>query len=217
MWGAISSEGWKRRLLSQDHGILKASMDYVKDCTKLCNALDGRQFNVCLFSEEQPNTDRTHRITADSDKEKAAFRVAPLLSDLCKYSKDLGVTLLLEPLNRYSTPYCSSSRDAMRIARLVDQDSLMLMLDTFHMNIEEDSFDSAVQEAAPFLRHMHVADNNRKMPGRAHIDFGAVSAALTKVGYNGFLTFEPNIPGPDYDNDLKFGLEFIQGVFSTTK
>jgi sugar phosphate isomerase/epimerase len=213
MWGGISSEGWKRRLLSQDSGILKASTDYVRNCARLCNALDGRQLNVCLFAEEHSSTDRTHRITPDTEKEKIASRVVPVLAELCKYSNDLGVTLLLEPLNRYSTPHCATAKDALRIAKLVDMDALKIMLDTFHMNIEEDSFNSALQQVRHYLRHMHFADNNRKMPGFAHIDFEAVSKALTQIGYNEFVTFEPNIPQTNYESDLRSGLEFTRKLF----
>ena len=213
MWGGISSEGWKRRLLSQDSAILKAATDYVRACVRLCNAIDGRQFNVCLFAEEHSSTDRTHRITTDSEKEKITSRVVPVLAELCKYSEDLGVTLLLEPLNRYSTPYCATAKDAERLAKLVDMNGLRIMLDTFHMNIEEDSFDTALQHVHAYLRHMHFADNNRKMPGLAHIDFEAVSKALTRIGYDEFVTFEPNIPQANYESDLKSGLDFTRKLF----
>jgi sugar phosphate isomerase/epimerase len=214
MWGGISGEGWKRRLLSQDPGILKAATEYVRACVRLCNLIDGKQFNVCLFAEEHSSTDRTHRITPDTEKEKIAPRIVPVLAELCRYSEDLGVTLLLEPLNRYSTPYCATAKDAVHFAKLVNMNGLRIMLDTFHMNIEEDSFESALDRVHPYLRHMHFADNNRKMPGFAHIDFEAVSKALTRIGYNEFVTFEPNIPQNNYESDLKSGLDFTRKLFS---
>ena len=210
MWGGISSESCKRRLLSQDPGILKASMEYVRDCAKLCNALGGWEFNVCLFAEENSTTDRTHRITPETEKDKMRSRIVPILSELCKYSENLGVTLVLEPLNRYSTPYCASSKDAAQIAGLVDRSSLGIMLDTFHMNIEEDSFEDAFKTAKTYLRHMHFADNNRKMPGFAHIDFAAVTRAMRDIGYDGTVSFEPNISQPRYEREIKSGLEFIR-------
>ena len=214
MWGGISSDGWKRRLLAQDSGLLKAAQQYVRDCVVLCNALGGRQLNVCLFAEEHSNIDRTHRVTSDLEKEKFVSRATPILSELCKYSKDFGVTLLLEPLNRYSTPYCATSRDAARIVKSVDNDSLKILLDTFHMNIEEDSFDGALMEAQPNLRHMHFADNNRKMPGFAHIDFEILAECVKRSGYNEFVSFEPNIPSAEYENDVKSGLEFTRNLFT---
>lgn len=211
MWGGISSEGCRRRLLSQDSAILRAAMEYVRDCAKLCNALGGWEFNVCLFAEENSSTDRTHRITPESEKEKMRSRIVPTLSELCKYSENLGVTLVLEPLNRYSTPYCASSKDAARIAEKVDRNSLGILLDTFHMNIEEDSFENALHDAKTYLRHMHFADNNRRMPGLAHIDFAEVTRAIKSIGYDGTVSFEPNISQSSYERELKSGLEFIRG------
>lgn len=210
MWGGISSEGCKRRLLSQDPEILRASMEYVRDCAKLCSALGGWEFNVCLFADENSTTDRTHRITPETEKEKMRSRIVPILSDLCEYSENLGVALMLEPLNRYSTPYCASSRDAARIAELVDRSSLGILLDTFHMNIEEDSFEYALKNARTYLRHMHFADNNRKMPGFAHIDFAAVTRAMRDIGYDRTVSFEPNISQTSYEREVKSGLEFIR-------
>jgi len=210
MWGGISSEGWKRRLLSQDPGILKSANEYIRNCAKLCNALGGSEFNVCLFAEENSSTDRIHRTTPDSEKEKMTSKVAPILSELCNYSENLGVTLLLEPLNRYSTPYCASSKDAARIAELVDMSSFGILLDTFHMNIEEDSFEEAFQNARKYLHHMHFADNNRKMPGFAHIDFVALTKAMRRIGYDRIVSFEPNISQAAYEQEVKSGLEFIR-------
>ncbi|HEV8387992.1 MAG TPA: sugar phosphate isomerase/epimerase family protein [Nitrososphaera sp.] len=210
MWGGISSEGWKRRLLSQDPGILRSAMEYVRDCVRLCSALGGSEFNVCLFAEENSSTDRTHRTTPDSEKEKMTSKIAPLLSELCNYSENLGVTLLLEPLNRYSTPYCASSKDAARIAELVDMSSFRILLDTFHMNIEEDSFEEAFQNAKKYLHHMHFADNNRRMPGFAHIDFVALTKAMRRIGYDRIVSFEPNISQGGYEQEVKSGLEFIR-------
>jgi D-psicose/D-tagatose/L-ribulose 3-epimerase len=210
MWGGISSEGWKRRLLSQDPGILRAAKEYVRDCSRLCNALGGREFNICLFAEENSTTDRIHRTTLEPEKGKMTSKIAPILSELCKYSENLGVTLLLEPLNRYSTPFCATAKDAARIAELVDMSSFKVLLDTFHMNIEEDSFEEAFQYAKSYLQHMHFADNNRRMPGFAHIDFVALTRAMRNIGYNGIVSFEPNISQIGYEQEVKSGLEFIR-------
>jgi sugar phosphate isomerase/epimerase len=137
-------------------------------------------------------------------------KIAPILSELCNYSENLGVTLLLEPLNRYSTPYCASSKDAVRIAKLVDMSSFRILLDTFHMNIEEDSFEEAFQDARKYLHHMHFADNNRRMPGFAHIDFVTLTSAMRRIGYDRIVSFEPNVSQAGYEQEVKSGLEFIR-------
>jgi sugar phosphate isomerase/epimerase len=212
MWGAASKDGWRRKLLSSDQSLLQASKKYVQDCVKMCNSLGGEEINICLFADDLPGFDRTHSVLAQNEKELFARRAAPILEELCKFAKDHGVKLVLEPLNRYSTPYCSTAKDAVAIVEQVSSDSLGILLDTFHMNIEEDSFESAIGTAGTLLRHTHFADNNRKMPGSAHIDFTGIVGCMQEVGYNGYASFEPNIADRNYEAATKSGLEFVKRI-----
>jgi D-psicose/D-tagatose/L-ribulose 3-epimerase len=210
MWGSISTDGWKRRLLSSDPKLVQASEQYVIDCLKLCNTLGGHEMNVCLFADERNGVDRTHRIVSPNEKELFAAKAVPIMRLLCTKAADYGVQLVLEPLNRYSTPYCATAKDAIAIAQHVD--SLGILLDTFHMNIEEDMFRDAIQSSSTLLRHMHFADNNRKMPGFAHIDFSTVIESLNEIGYDGFISFEPNIADRNYQHATKYGLDFVKRI-----
>jgi D-psicose/D-tagatose/L-ribulose 3-epimerase len=210
MWGSISSSGWKRRLLSNEPAIVQASEQYVFDCLKLCNILGGHEMNVCLFADDKTGIDRTHRIISAEEKKIFAAKAIPLMNRLTKKAADYGIKLLLEPLNRYSTPYCSTATDALAIAKEVD--SLGILLDTFHMNIEEDSFKDAIQSSSKFLRHLHFADNNRKMPGFAHIDFSSIIESINEIGYEGYISFEPNIADRNYEQATKSGLDFVKKI-----
>jgi sugar phosphate isomerase/epimerase len=210
MWGAAGRDGWKRRLLSSDQDLVRLSKKYVQDCVRMCNSLGGQETNICLFADELPGFDRTHSVIAQNEKEKFARRAVPILAELCRFAADYDVKLVLEPLNRYSTPYCSTARDAVAIVKQVNSDSLGILLDTFHMNIEEDSFESAILAAGRLLKHTHFADNNRKMPGLANINFPAIMGCLQKISYDGYVSFEPNIAGRDYESATKSGLELVK-------
>jgi D-psicose/D-tagatose/L-ribulose 3-epimerase len=210
MWGSISSDGWKRRLLSSDPKLVQASEQYVIDCLKLCNTLGGHEMNVCLFADEIKGFDRTHRIISPNEKELFAAKAVPLMRLLCRRAADYGIQLVLEPLNRYSTPYCATAKDAIAIAQHVD--SLGILLDTFHMNIEEDMFKDAIQSSSTLLRHMHFADNNRKMPGFAHINFSTIIKSLNEIGYQDYISFEPNIADRSYEHETKYGLDFVKRI-----
>jgi len=210
MWGSISSDGWKRRLLSSDPKLVQASEQYVIDCLKLCNTLGGHEMNVCLFADEIKGFDRTHRIISPKEKELFAAKAVPLMRLLCRRAADYGIQLVLEPLNRYSTPYCATAKDAIAIAQHVD--SLGILLDTFHMNIEEDMFKDAIQSSSTLLRHMHFADNNRKMPGFAHIDFSTIIKSLKEIGYQDYISFEPNVADRGYEHETKYGLDFVKRI-----
>jgi sugar phosphate isomerase/epimerase len=208
MWGSISPEGWKRKILSSDPVLVQASEQYVIDCVKMCNILEGEEINICLFADDVPGFDKTHRIIPAKDKELFAAKAIPIMNRLCTEASNYGVRLVLEPLNRYSTPYCATAKDAVAIASQVD--SLGILLDTFHMNIEEDSFRDAIDSSRQALLHMHFADNNRKMPGFAHIDFSTIVKSLKDISYTGYISFEPNIADKNYQYATKYGLDFVK-------
>ncbi len=208
MWGSISEEGSKRKLLSSDPNVVEASERYVMDCLRMCNILGGYEMNICLFADYSRGIDRTHTIITEQDKELFTSRAIPIMKRLSRKASDYGVQLVLEPLNRYSTPYCATAQDAINIARQVEM--LGILLDTFHMNIEEDSFKDAITNSRQLLRHMHFADNNRKMPGFAHIDFSTIIESLKEIGYLGYLSFEPNIADKNYEHAIKYGLDFVR-------
>jgi D-psicose/D-tagatose/L-ribulose 3-epimerase len=213
MWGSISEDSWERRILSADRSITKHTEDYVMDCIKMCQSVGGNEMNICLFADSDMATfDRNHRTLSGDKKEAVIQKAIPLLNTLSKFAKDYGVHILVEPLNRYNTPFCSSAKDAFVIANKVNHDNFGLLLDTFHMNIEEDSFEDSILKSRKLLRHMHLADNNRKMPGYAHINFQSIMRSLFSIGYNGYASFEPNVNDKDYENFTKRGLEFIKSL-----
>jgi sugar phosphate isomerase/epimerase len=93
------------------------------------------------------------------------------------------VGILFEPLNRYETSLVNTTPAAIDVIKKVGKPNVGLLLDTFHMNIEDASLGNAIREAAPYLRHVHVADSNRRAPGWGHIDFTEVLTALTDIDY----------------------------------
>jgi sugar phosphate isomerase/epimerase len=214
MWGSISPQGWKRKLLSSDQDMISYSQKYVKQCVDMCQLLGGKKLNICLFADDKlVSIDRNHQVISEELKAPILERVIPVLSELGRYANDRGVLTLLEPLNRYSTPYCTTAADAVSIAQKINQDNFGVLLDTFHMNIEEDSFENAILSADRLLRHTHFADNNRKMPGFGHIDFASIIKALDQIGYtNQYISFEPNFTSDRYQADTQYGIDFIKSI-----
>ena len=213
MWGPISPNGWKRRFISLEPSIVTSSQQYVQQCIEMCYSLGGDKVNICLFADDRLVTpDRNHNMISEDQKAPIVQRTIPLLAELSGFAKQRGIQLLLEPLNRYSTPYCTTADDAVSIAKQINQDNFGILLDTFHMNIEEDSFEHAILKSERLLQHTHFADNNRKMPGYGHIDFKSIVNSLRKIGYNHYISFEPNLTRKDYKSATKNGLEFIKSI-----
>jgi len=210
MWGHSSGYSKFRNMVTANNELLTAAQNYVKKCILLCQRLGGSTFNICLFSSKTLVSDSNHKTLLPREKIKLASSIIGPLRELAKYASDYNIELLIEPLNRYSTPVCTEVEDAKYIIDLINQENVGMLLDTFHMNIEEDSIHNAIIRSNTMLKHVHISDNNRKMPGLAHIDFKSIIVALKKIKYSKYLTFEPIFQSSDYKNDLKFGLQYLK-------
>lgn len=195
-------------LLTSDPQILSYSKNYIKECIKMCNFFGGSIFNVCLLSDYDLKIDWNHEMIPNKEKKKLLKKSVSILSELTSFSKDFGVYLLLEPLNRYSTPFCSNAADAIYVTTTLDNDYFAILLDTYHMNIEETDFSDSITKSKIFLKHIHFADNNRKMPGLGHINFDFILKTLKMIQYNNYIGLEP-IVDRNYKVEIKQGLYFL--------
>ncbi len=203
-------------LLTSDLHLLSYSKNYIKECVKLCNFFGGSIFNICLLSDYDPKIDRNHEIISNKEKKKLLKRSIGVLSELTNFSKDFGVSLLIEPLNRYSTPFCCNTADAIFIMSKLNNDYLSILLDTYHMNIEEKDFSDSINKSKLFLKHIHFADNNRKMPGLGHINFNSILKTLKKIQYNNYIGLEPMIDR-NYKREITRGLNFLNKLCNKYK
>jgi sugar phosphate isomerase/epimerase len=117
------------------------------------------------------------------------------LGELGEHARAEGVTLLLEPLNRYEDHMVNRLDEAVALCRAVALPSVRVVADTFHMNIEEDDVRAALRAAAPYLGHVQVSDSNRYQPGAGHLDWAALLGTLDELGYPGWLALECRLRG----------------------
>lgn len=113
-----------------------------------------------------------------------------------------GVRLALEPINRYETSLINTAAQGLELIKRVGADNFGLLLDTFHMNIEEPVIEASIRECSEHIFHFHVADSNRWYPGAGHLDFKLILNVLYATGYQGFISGE-FIPEPDADTAAK--------------
>ena len=104
--------------------------------------------------------------------------------------RDAGVTLAVEPLNRFETYYLNTAADAVRMVEEVGSPQIGILFDTFHANIEEKDVPAAYRHCGRRLMHVHTCENDRGIPGSGHVDWTGVFAALRAIGYDGWLTIE---------------------------
>ena len=131
------------------------------------------------------------------------------LGEVCRAAAPLGVTVLIEPLNRYENDYINTLADGVAVIAEVGAPNLKLLADTFHMNIEEVDLAASLVAAGPSIGHVHLADSNRQAPGRGHLDFKPVIEALARIGYQGWLSFEV-LPLPDPARAIRDGLATVR-------
>ncbi len=112
--------------------------------------------------------------------------------------RELGVTLAIEPLNRFETYFLNTLQDAVKLIHDVGEPNVRIHFDTFHANIEERDPAKAILAVAKDLSHVHVSENDRGIPGTGHTDWRGIFSALKIAGYNGWLTIESFArPGPE--------------------
>jgi D-psicose/D-tagatose/L-ribulose 3-epimerase len=116
--------------------------------------------------------------------------VVSVLGRLAERAAELQMTLGLEICNRYETNVINTAHDALRLADDIGHDNVMIHLDSYHMNIEENDFSSPFREVGDRLGYVHVGENHRGYLGSGHIDFDSFFATLVDIDYTGPITFE---------------------------
>lgn len=120
-----------------------------------------------------------------------------------------GVRLALEPLNRYETDLIHTVADGLELLERVGAGNIGLLLDTFHMNIEEPVIEESIRTCGDRIFHFHVADSNRWYPGAGHLDFKSIMNVLFDTGYQGFVSGE-FMPRPDADTSARQSIAYLR-------
>lgn len=122
--------------------------------------------------------------------EWATHAITEALKQSVEYASEYGTTVALESVNRYESGYNNTVEEAIQTISRVGSSQMSLILDTFHLNIEEVSIRDAISVGLPYLSHVHLSDSNRLAPGQGHIRFSEVMDVLRAGRYRGYLTIE---------------------------
>ena len=106
-------------------------------------------------------------------------------------ARSAGKVFALEALNRFETDILSTTRQSVEVVDAVADAGLGVMLDTFHMNMEDRSIPDAIRLAGERIVHFQANENHRGHPGTGHLDWPAIMRALAQVGYTGPVSLEP--------------------------
>ena len=127
---------------------------------------------------------------------------------LCDLAEPLGVTLVIEPVNRYEINFVNNLDEGNALLKRLRHRNIGLMPDVFHMNIEDDRIGASLVRNAAMIQYIHLADSNRLAPGQGHLDFDQIFQALRAAGFDGWAAIEI-LPKPDPDTAARQAAEFI--------
>jgi D-psicose/D-tagatose/L-ribulose 3-epimerase len=183
--GVCAAMGPDRDLIHPDESIRTNGMDYVRHCIDAAQTLGSR--NVCgpLYSA----VGRTWQAT-DEERQRDVDLLVRQLGELAKYAGERGVWLGVEPLNRFETSFINLASQAIEVVDRVDHPACGVMLDTFHMNIEEKSIGDAIRAAGKRMGQLHACENDRGAPGSGHVPWDEVATACREIGFNGPFVIE---------------------------
>ena len=216
--------GSDRDLIHPDPAIRANGAAYMRQAIEATAALGGTNLVGPIYAA----VGRTWQMTADERARDTALLVAQL-RELAVYAQHHGVVLCIEPLNRFETSFINLVEQLIPIIDQVDHPACKIMLDTFHMNIEERSLGAAIQAAGTRLAHFHSCENDRGAPGSGHVPWAEVAAALHTVGYTGPVVIESFTSkvksiaraaaiwrsfAPTQDDLARDGLRFLRGLLA---
>jgi D-psicose/D-tagatose/L-ribulose 3-epimerase len=129
--------------------------------------------------------------------------VCRVLEQAARIAWEHRLSIGIEPCNRYETHLLNRARDAYEVVERIGAENLFIHLDTYHMNIEEESFAAGFSDARKYLGYVHLSESHRGVPGRGMINWPSVMMSLAKLGYNGPLVLESfNFLHPDIASGL---------------
>ena len=193
-----------------DPAVREQAVDYYRRLVDFAAALDGPLVSV---------HGQVGRITPVATMAEEKGHLEASMVAIVSHARGTGVALVFEVLNRYESHLINTGREALDLVDTVGAANLRVLLDAYHMNIEEAHPAEAIRQVGQKLGLFHVADSNREGIGHGHMDFAGLAQALDDVGYTGPGIVECTPPGPNpftpvkRDNDL----EVLEGFLAASR
>lgn len=199
----------KYDLASPDEAIRRQGVEYFKEILHKMARLGSKSLVGAIYSYWP--VDFSYTV---ADKEAAWERSIACLQEIGAVAEELGIECPLEVLNRNETYILTDCKEAIEYVDRVGSKSINILLDTYHMNIEEDNMYDAIRKAGPLLGHVHVGECNRKLPGMNNsINWPEIGKALRDIGYDKAVVMEPFLlSGGEVGRDIRVWRDLSNGA-----
>ncbi len=199
--------GPSENLASSDEAVVKNAVAFYTDILKKLEILDIHTLGGGIYSYWP--VDYTKPIDKEGDWKRSVKNVRTV----GKIAQECGVDYCLEVLNRFEGYLLNTCAECRQFVEEVDVPAVKIMLDTFHMNIEEDSMTEAILLAGDRLGHFHVGENNRRLPGKGNLPWYQIGSALRAIGYDKNVVIEPFVKsGGKVGSDIKIWRDLSMGA-----
>lgn len=167
---------------SNDPVVRKAGISYLEQAIKTVSALGSPLLSGVIYAPwgKRLMTDRAGRWQ----------RSAEALKELAPFAREHGVSLGIEAINRFETDLVNTAQQALELANTIDEPNIGILLDSFHMNMEEKDIVAAFIHSKDRLIHFHCVENDRGVPGSGHSPWEQFFKGLKATNYQGWLTLE---------------------------
>lgn len=145
------------------------------------------------------------------DKSEIVKHSIESVRQVIKTAEDYDVTYCVEVVNRFEGIVMNTAKEAIEYVKQIDSDKIGILLDTYHMNIEEGSIGDAIRSVGGYLKNFHTGENNRVVPGKGHLDWDEIFGALHDIDYQGRIVSEPFVQmGGEVGRDIKVWRDLVE-------
>lgn len=181
--------GPTRDLTHDDPAVHQNSFDYIRACMKLCNA-----WNAGFLAGPMYSAVGKARMVEPDQRKREWERAVTNIYKVCMMAAEHGLDIALEPLNRFESDLINTAEDVKRLITHVNHKSAKVLLDGFHMAIEERDLEHAITSVGDLLIHVQVSENYRGTPGTGQTPWHAFKSGLEKIRYKGAVSIESFTP-----------------------
>ena len=181
--------GPTRDLTSDDKTIRENCLSYIESCLDICVELDCNFFGGPMYSAVGKA-----RMVSPEQRKIEWERAVNNLKKVCEMASSRGLQIALEPLNRFESDLINTVDDVVRLIKDIDHPAAKIMIDGFHMNIDERNIEEAIITAGANLIHVQVSENYRGTPGTGQTRWDDYKRGLEKINYKGAVTIESFTP-----------------------
>ncbi|MGE4485994.1 MAG: sugar phosphate isomerase/epimerase family protein [Oscillospiraceae bacterium] len=192
---------------SKDPAVVKKAFSFYKDVFRKMDIAGIKSLGGALYSYWPVD------FKAGIDKAGDFKRSTENMRVLAEMAGDFGITLLMESVNRFEGYMINEANEAVEYVRMVGKPNVKILLDTFHMNIEEDSFTDAIQKVGPLLGRLHVGEANRRPPREGRMPWREIADVVHDTGYDGDIVMEPFVTmGGQVGRDISIWRDISRGA-----